>query len=44
MNAESGRQRLEAILDSSPDPVLFTDQQDHLIMVNPLLANPGPGH
>jgi PAS domain S-box-containing protein len=35
MNSEFARQRLTAILDSSPDPVLVTDQQDRLILANP---------
>lgn len=35
MNAEIGRQRLAAILASSPDPVLVTDEQDHLLLANP---------
>jgi len=33
--AEIGRQRLAAILASSPDPVLVTDQNDHLLLTNP---------
>lgn len=33
--AEIGRQRLEAILNSSPDPVLVTDHHDHLLLANP---------
>ena len=33
--AEIGRQRLEAILDSSPDPVLVTDRSDRLLLGNP---------
>jgi PAS domain S-box-containing protein len=33
--AEIGRQRLEAILTSSPDPVLVTDHHDRLILANP---------
>ena len=33
--AEVGRQRLAAILASTPDPVLVTDQQDRLILANP---------
>jgi PAS domain S-box-containing protein len=35
LNAEVGRQRLAAILDSSPDPVLVTDQNNRLIIANP---------
>jgi two-component system, OmpR family, phosphate regulon sensor histidine kinase PhoR len=34
-NAEIGRQRLAAILDSTPDPVLVTDHQSHLLLANP---------
>ena len=35
LNAEVGRQRLAAILASSPDPVLVTDQRDRLLLANP---------
>jgi PAS domain S-box-containing protein len=35
LTAESGRQRLEAILASTPDPVLVTDSQNRLTVVNP---------
>ncbi len=35
LNAEIGRQRLEAILASTPDPVLVTDDQNRLLLVNP---------
>ena len=35
LNAEVGRQRLAAILASSPDPVLVTDQHDRLLLANP---------
>jgi PAS domain S-box-containing protein len=35
MAAEIGRQRLEAILASTPDPVLVTDQNHRLLLVNP---------
>ena len=35
LNAEIGRQRLAAILASTPDPVLVTDQQDRLLLSNP---------
>jgi GAF domain-containing protein len=35
MNAEIGRQRLAAILASTPDPVLVTDQQNELLLANP---------
>jgi PAS domain S-box-containing protein len=34
-NAEIGRQRLAAILDSNPDPVLVTDYQGRLLLANP---------
>jgi PAS domain S-box-containing protein len=34
-NAEIGRQRLAAILASSPDPILVTDQSDQLLLANP---------
>ncbi len=33
--AEIGRQRLEAILASTPDPVLVTDEQGRLFLTNP---------
>jgi signal transduction histidine kinase/HAMP domain-containing protein len=33
--AEIGRQRLAAILSSTPDPVLVTDQHDRLLLANP---------
>jgi len=35
MSAEIGRQQLEAILASNPDPVLVTDQREHLLLANP---------
>jgi signal transduction histidine kinase/HAMP domain-containing protein len=35
MTAEIGRQRLAAILASTPDPVLVTDQRDRLLLLNP---------
>ena len=35
MNAEIGRQRLVAILTSTPEPVLVTDQQNRLLISNP---------
>ncbi len=34
-SAEIGRQRLSAILASTPDPVLVTDQQGRLLLANP---------
>lgn len=33
--AEVGRQRLASILDSTPDPVLVTDQRERLLLSNP---------
>lgn len=35
MTAEVGRQRLEAILASTPDPVLVTDHKGRLLLSNP---------
>lgn len=35
LNAEIGRQRLAAILNSTPDPVLVTDQRNRLLLANP---------
>lgn len=35
LKAEVGRQQLAAILESTPDPVLVTDAQDRLLLVNP---------
>jgi PAS domain S-box-containing protein len=35
LTAEIGRQRLEAILTSTPDPVLVTDQHENLLLTNP---------
>jgi signal transduction histidine kinase/HAMP domain-containing protein len=35
LNAEIGRQRLASILDSTPDPVLVTDQKNRLLLANP---------
>lgn len=34
-SAEVGRQRLASILASTPDPVLVTDHQNHLLLSNP---------
>ncbi len=34
-SAEIGRQRLEAIVASTPDPVLVTDYQNHILLANP---------
>jgi signal transduction histidine kinase len=39
LNVEVSRRQLEAILDSTPDPVLVTDHHNRL-----LLANPAAGH
>lgn len=35
MSVEVGRQQLASILDSTSDPVLVTDHQDHLLLANP---------
>jgi two-component system phosphate regulon sensor histidine kinase PhoR len=35
LSAELGRQRMEAILASTSDPVLVTDYQDNLLIINP---------
>lgn len=35
LNAEVGRRRLEAIINSTPDPVLVIDQQNRLLLDNP---------
>lgn len=35
LTAEIGRQRLAAILASTPDPVLVTDQRNRLLLANP---------
>jgi PAS domain S-box-containing protein len=35
LNSEIGRQRLSAILASTPDPVLVTDQMNRLMLANP---------
>jgi PAS domain S-box-containing protein len=43
-SAEVGRQRLEAILASTPEPVLVTDQQNRIMLTNPAaLQLPGLG-
>ncbi|MCL4560453.1 MAG: ATP-binding protein, partial [Chloroflexi bacterium] len=34
-SAEIGRQRLEAVLSATPDPVLVTDHQDRILLTNP---------
>ncbi len=35
LTSEIGRQRLESILKSTPDPVLVTDHNDNLLLANP---------
>jgi PAS domain S-box-containing protein len=35
-SAEFERQRLAAILASTPDPVIVTDHRDHLLLINPV--------
>lgn len=35
LNAEIGRKRLDAILSSTPDPILVTDQMKRLLLANP---------
>jgi signal transduction histidine kinase/HAMP domain-containing protein len=35
LSARLGRQRLEAILDATPDPVLVTDDRERLLLANP---------
>jgi PAS domain S-box-containing protein len=35
LSAQLGGQRLEAILNSTPDPVLVTDHKDRLLLANP---------
>jgi PAS domain S-box-containing protein len=38
-SAEFGRQRLAAILASTPDAVIVTDQRDCLLLINPVAQN-----
>jgi two-component system phosphate regulon sensor histidine kinase PhoR len=38
-NAQLGRNRLEAILQSTPDPVLVTDYNGHLLLANSAAVN-----
>jgi PAS domain S-box-containing protein len=35
LSAELGRQRMEAVLSSTSEPVLVTDYQDNLLLINP---------
>lgn len=35
LSAEIGRQRLESIIISTPDPVIVTDEKDNLLFTNP---------
>ncbi|MDH3943891.1 MAG: ATP-binding protein [Anaerolineae bacterium] len=46
LSAKVGRQHLEAVLDSTSDPVLVTDYKDHLLLANPaaveLFSNGAP--
>lgn len=49
-SSEVGRQRLEAVLDSTPEPVLVIDELDRLLLLNPaavqvpgLIASAMPG-
>lgn len=39
LSAEAGRQRLSAILASTPDPVLVTDHKNRLLLSNPAAWN-----
>jgi len=34
LTSEIGRQRLESVLNSTPDPVLVTDEEDNLLVIN----------
>lgn len=36
LRAEIGRQRLSAVLASTPDPILVTDYQERLLLINPV--------
>ena len=38
LNVEASRRQLEAILNSTPDPVLVTDPQNRLMLANPAAA------
>ncbi len=35
LKVEAGRRQLEAVLNATPDPVLVTDPQNHLVLANP---------
>ncbi len=39
--AEMGRQRLEAILNSTPEPVMVFDEEDKLLIINPAAKQVG---
>ena len=39
LRVEVSRRQLEAVLDSTPDPVLVTDASDRLILANPAAVN-----
>jgi PAS domain S-box-containing protein len=39
--AETGRQRLEAILNSTPEPVMVFDEEDKLLLINPAAIQVG---
>ncbi|MBI2758719.1 MAG: HAMP domain-containing protein [Chloroflexi bacterium] len=39
LNVEVARRQLEAIINSTPDPVLVTDQQNHLLLANRAAGN-----
>lgn len=39
--AETGRQRLEAILNSTPEPVMVFDEEDKLLLINPAAVQVG---
>ena len=38
LNVEASRRQLEAVLDSTPDPVLVTDHRNRLLLTNPAAA------
>ncbi len=39
MNAELGRERFEAVLNSTPEPVMVFDEYDRLFLINPAAKN-----